>query len=85
VSGRKGGVVVKVAKPNQDQRFDIPTVGLRTLKTMRKAGLHVLATEADQTLYLEPEAMATYADRHSLVILSATQSELADIPCHGGT
>lgn len=78
VSGRKGGVVVKVAKPNQDQRFDIPTVGLRTLKTMRKAGLHVLVTEADQTLYLEPEAMAAYADRHKMVILSTAQPGLAD-------
>jgi DUF1009 family protein len=72
VSGRKGGVVVKVAKPNQDQRFDIPTVGLRTLKTMRKAGLHLLVTEADQTLYLEPEAMAAYADKHKMVIVSTS-------------
>jgi len=70
VSGRKGGVVVKVAKPDQDQRFDIPTVGLRTLKTMRKAGLHMLVTEADRTLYLEPEEMAAFADRHKMIIWS---------------
>jgi DUF1009 family protein len=70
ISGRKGGVVVKVAKPEQDQRFDIPTVGLRTLKTMHKAGLHVLVTEANRTLYLEPEEMAAFADRHKLCIWS---------------
>jgi DUF1009 family protein len=70
VSGRKGGVVVKVAKPNQDQRFDIPTVGLRTLKTMRRAGLHMLVTEANQTLYLEPEEMANFANRHKMIIVS---------------
>lgn len=70
VSGRKGGVVVKVAKPNQDQRFDIPTVGMRTLKSMRQAGLHLLVTEANQTLYLEPEAMAAFADKHGMVIVS---------------
>jgi DUF1009 family protein len=70
LTGKKGGVVVKVAKPGQDQRFDIPTVGLRTLKRMRKAGLHMLATEANQTLFLEPEEMAAYADRHRMIILS---------------
>lgn len=71
VSGRKGGVVVKVAKPDQDQRFDIPTVGLRTLKTMHRAGLHMLVTEAGQTLYLEPEEMKAYANRHNMIILSS--------------
>lgn len=72
VSGRKGGVVVKVAKPDQDQRFDIPTVGLRTLKTMHRAGLHMLVTEASQTLYLEPEEMVKFANRHKMIILSST-------------
>lgn len=70
VSGKKGGVVVKVAKPHQDQRFDIPTVGLRTLKTMKKAGLHMLATEASQTLYLDPDEMAAFANKHNMIILS---------------
>lgn len=69
--GRKrGGVVMKVAKPDQDQRFDVPTVGLRTLQTMRQSGLHCLATEAGKTLYIEPEAMIAYADRHGIVITS---------------
>ncbi len=85
VSGKKGGVVVKVAKPNQDQRFDIPTVGLRTLKTMRKAGLHMLVTEANQTLYLEPEAMAAFADRHGMVILSVDQPPVADTQAWEGS
>ncbi|WP_373533290.1 LpxI family protein [Vampirovibrio sp.] len=70
VSGRKGGVVVKVAKPDQDQRFDIPTVGLRTLKTMHRAGLHMLVTEANQTLYLEPEEMTHFANRHKMIVVS---------------
>lgn len=71
LSGKKGGVVVKVAKPEQDQRFDIPTVGLRTLKVMRRAGLHMLMTEANRTLYIEPEEMRRFADRHNMIILSA--------------
>ncbi|MCE3236174.1 MAG: hypothetical protein K0Q50_2354 [Vampirovibrio sp.] len=78
VSGKKGGLVVKVAKPGQDQRFDIPTVGLRTLKTMRKAGLHMLVTEANQTMYLEPEEMAAYADRHNMIILSTADPSVVN-------
>lgn len=70
IAGGKGGVVVKVAKPEQDQRFDIPTVGLRTLKTMRKAGLRTLVTEADRTLYLEPEEMIRFANYNGISILS---------------
>ncbi len=75
LGGKKGGVVVKVAKPDQDQRFDIPTVGLRTLKTMKKAGLHMLVTEANQTLFLEPDEMVAYADRHKMIILSTSNPE----------
>jgi DUF1009 family protein len=67
----KGGVVVKVAKPGQDQRFDVPAVGLRTLKTMQKAGLKALVTEAEQTLYLdEPEAMQAFSDKAGLGLSS---------------
>jgi UDP-2,3-diacylglucosamine hydrolase len=72
---RAGAVVVKVAKPNQDPRFDIPTVGVRTLKTMHKAGLSVLATQAHQTLYLDADAMAQYAAQHGLVIVSTTDGQ----------
>lgn len=67
---KKGGVVIKVAKPDQDQRFDVPTVGLRTLKTMKRAGLHLLATEANETLFLEPEEMIAFANRHGIGIVS---------------
>lgn len=79
ISGHKGGVVVKVAKPDQDQRFDIPTVGVRTLKTMRKAGLDVLVTEADRTLYLDPAEMVAFANRHGQMIYSAKGSVLTRI------
>ena len=66
----KGGVVVKVAKPLQDQRFDIPTVGLGTLRRMHRYGLSVLATEAGQTIYLERDEMIHYANRHGMIITS---------------
>ncbi|MGE0200992.1 MAG: LpxI family protein [Candidatus Melainabacteria bacterium] len=76
LAANKGGVVVKVAKPDQDQRFDVPTVGLRTLKTMKQHGLKVLATEADQTLFLDAEEMVPYANRHGIAIVSTTHAAI---------
>ena len=50
---QKGGfTIVKVAKPQQDMRFDVPTVGVRTLRTMVAAGARVLAIEAGRTILL---------------------------------
>jgi DUF1009 family protein len=79
---KKGGTLVKVAKPGQDQRFDIPTVGLRTLQTLHAQGFKVLATEAHQTLYLDAHAMAGFADKHGMVILSIDKAHLDDVPVH---
>jgi DUF1009 family protein len=73
---KKGGVVIKVAKPAQDQRFDIPTVGLRTLKTMRHQGLQMLVTQADHTLFLEPKLMIDFANQHNMIMLSTCQESL---------
>jgi UDP-2,3-diacylglucosamine hydrolase len=72
----KGGTVVKVAKPQQDDRFDVPTVGLRTLKTMQKVGLTTLATEAGATIYLEQDAMIGYANQHNMAMVSLTKAML---------
>lgn len=72
---KKGGVVVKVAKPAQDHRFDVPTVGLRTLRVMKQQGLHMLATEANRTLFLDPEEMAAYANKHGIIITSVEKEQ----------
>lgn len=64
-------VVVKVAKQGQDQRFDIPTVGLNTLNAM--LGLKpggVLAVEANETMVVEREEMIAFADKHGMSIVS---------------
>jgi UDP-2,3-diacylglucosamine hydrolase len=66
---KTGGVVVKTAKPKQDQRFDIPTVGTKTLKAMRRVGLQVLAVEAGATLALALPEMQAYANRYGLSLL----------------
>ena len=66
----KGAVVVKVAKPNQDKRFDIPTVGIRTLKTMRRYGANVLALEAGETIIVNQDKMVKYANKHNIVVMA---------------
>lgn len=69
-TAKRGGVVVKVAKPDQDQRFDIPTVGTRTLKAMKHAGLKVLAIEAQRTLVVDAPAVAKLADKWGMCVVS---------------
>ena len=71
---RTGGLtVVKVAKPEQDMRFDVPTVGMKTLQSMIAAGGRVLAIEAGRTILLqEPEAI-DFANKNKLVIVSLIQ------------
>ena len=69
-TAKRGGVVVKVAKPDQDQRFDIPTVGTRTLKAMNHAGLKVLAIEADRTLVVDAPEVAKLADKWGMCVVS---------------
>jgi len=68
---RAGGfTVVKVAKPQQDARFDVPTVGLDTLKTMAAAGARVLAIEADETIVLDQPELVEFANRNRLIIVA---------------
>jgi hypothetical protein len=68
---RAGGfTVVKVAKPRQDMRFDVPTIGLLTLETLHAAGGKVLAVEASRTIFLDQAAVIEFADRKGLVIVA---------------
>ncbi len=71
---RRGGfTVVKVAKPKQDMRFDVPTVGLKTLESMVAAGGRVLAIEAGRTILLEEPQVIDFANKHKLAIVSLIQ------------
>jgi hypothetical protein len=65
----RGVVVVKVAKPAQDLRFDVPTVGRDTLRTLAKGGGGALAVEAGLTLVLEREALVAEADAAGIAVL----------------
>lgn len=70
-----GAVVVKVSKPNQDLRFDVPAVGLNTIETMKKVGATVLAVEAGKTLIFDREAMIEEANRAGISIVGITKPE----------
>jgi len=73
-----GFTVVKVAKPRQDMRFDVPTVGPKTLETIAAAGGRVLAIEADRTILLdEPEFRAT-ANRLRLSVVAWSDPAFAE-------
>jgi len=62
--------VVKVAKPQQDMRFDVPTIGPWTLQSLASAGGRVLAVEARRTILLDRDEALAYADQHHLVIVA---------------
>jgi len=64
---------VKTAKPRQDMRFDVPTIGQNTLETMLAAGGAVLAVEAGRTIFLDQPQVVEFADRHGLVIVAVNE------------
>ena len=72
--GRGNAVVVKVAKPNQDLRFDVPAVGMTTLKSMIESGCTVLAIEAGRTLFVEQEQVLAEADRRGICICAVDKT-----------
>jgi UDP-2,3-diacylglucosamine hydrolase len=62
--------VVKVAKPNQDMRFDVPVIGLHTIETMKKAGASCLALDAARCLILDGDAVIHAADEAGMAIIA---------------
>lgn len=67
---RHGGwTLIKVAKPNQDPRFDVPTVGPDTIDNLRRHGAAALVVEAGQTLVIDREELVTRADRSGIVVV----------------
>ena len=67
---REGAVMVKVAKLNQDMRFDAPVIGVETIRVAAEAKLRVIAIEAGKTLLLERDAISKLADRSKLSIIA---------------
>ncbi len=74
---RRGGfTVVKVAKPQQDMRFDVPTIGAQTIKTLHEAGGRLLAVEASQTIILDQPEVIQLADQLGIAIVAVNAHEL---------
>jgi DUF1009 family protein len=67
---RKGAVMIKVPKPNQDMRFDVPVIGVETVRVAAEVGLRVIAVEAGRTLLLERDAIIDLANRSNISIVA---------------
>ena len=67
---RSGAVMVKVAKPSQDMRFDVPVIGVETIRIAAEARLRVIAVEAGKTLLLERDAIVDLANRSKVSIVA---------------
>jgi UDP-2,3-diacylglucosamine hydrolase len=72
--------VVKVAKPNQDMRFDVPVIGLKTIEIMKQAGASCVALDAGRCLLLDKEALITAANEAGICIVS--EMPVSHIPHH---
>jgi DUF1009 family protein len=67
--GGAGCVVVKVSKPHQDLRFDVPAIGLDTVNNLHRVGGTVLAVEAGKTILLEKESLLRQADAYGISVV----------------
>lgn len=73
-----GFTVVKVAKPRQDMRFDVPTVGMQTLETIAAAGGQVLAIEGQRTILLEADEFRQTAKKLKISVVAIASQEVAE-------
>ena len=77
--GGKGGVVFKAAREGHDMRFDIPVIGLKTLKVMKRAGATAIGFQAGRVILLDREAVVDFANRHNIAIVGV-ESGLPSAP-----
>lgn len=74
---RGGFTIVKVARTQQDMRFDVPTIGVETIKTMHQAGGRILAIESGMSTMIDPDDVIAVADRLGISIVAVNAEELA--------
>jgi DUF1009 family protein len=77
--GGKGSVIFKAARKGHDMRFDIPVVGLKTLKVMKRAGVTALAFHANRLVLLERDEVIAFANRHNIALLGV-KTDLSPAP-----
>jgi DUF1009 family protein len=73
-----GACVVKVARPGQDRRFDLPAIGLETVEALTASRASLLAFEAGTTVVLDRDALVRVADRHSIALVGVTDDDFGD-------
>jgi len=71
-----GAVVIKLSKPSQDLRFDLPATGAATIEAMHRAGATVLALEAGRSLSFDREEMIRLADRYNICIVGVDPGQM---------
>ena len=69
--------MVKVSKPNQDFRFDVPVIGCETIEVAVSSGINLIAIEAQKTLLLDLEAVKTFAVRNQVTIYGHSEKALS--------
>jgi DUF1009 family protein len=67
---REGAAMVKVSKPNQDMRFDVPVIGVETVRVAAESGVRVIAVEAGKTLLLERDAVIALANSSKISVVA---------------
>ena len=67
---REGAVMVKVSKPNPDMRFDVPVIGVETVRIAAESGVRVIAVEAGKTLLLEQDAVIALANGSNMSVVA---------------
>ena len=78
--GRGGWSLVKVSKPNQDMRFDVPTIGAQTVQRVADAGGAMIAIEAHKTIVVERDQTFALAKRLGVGIVAMNEDELSAVP-----
>jgi hypothetical protein len=76
--GRDGFVAVKVSKPQQDLRFDVPAVGLETIRIMRELKGAALAVEAGKTILIEKDELIAEAERAGIAVVGISEKLLEE-------
>ena len=72
--------IIKVAKPNQDMRFDVPVVGIATIQAMRVAGANALSVDAGKTLMIDGDAIIASADEAGITVIGRSRGPEGSAP-----
>jgi hypothetical protein len=76
LSRGNGATVVKLSKPHQDLRFDLPSSGCTTIETMHRSGVNVLVLEAEKSISFDREKMIALANKYNICIIAMTEDEI---------